>query len=298
MQNSISPIDKKITDWVDERMDFWKSTIGALEKFQENYKMLGDWPLALAAYNMGLGGVNNVIKKTGVRDYWTLSKKGYLKTETTVYMPKLLAVSYILSHPRQFGMNALWPDDPQWTRIKVGRTVDLEMLASAAGVDASLLKKANQELFFIVTPPDANYYLKVRSADAEKISAVLERTDISLVKYYSYEVKSGDTLSSLAQHYGVSVGQIQRLNPGVQPKTLKVGKRLIIPAFRDVGPHQAVKKSADSGTFDGSHLVKKGESLWSIALIYNVDPHSLAETNNMGLNDTLREGKSLKVPIR
>jgi membrane-bound lytic murein transglycosylase D len=300
MRNSIAPFDMRITDWMDERLDFWKSTMGALGKLEENYRALGDWSLALAAYNMGLGGVNNVIKKAGVRDYWVLSEKNFFKVETSHYIPKLLAVSFILSNPRRFGLQPLWYDDPEWTRVKVGRTVDLGLLASAADVDAALLRNANRELFYTVTPPDANYFLKIRAVDAEKISAALARDDTPLIKYHFYIVKSGDTLSALAQHYGVSVEQIQQSNPGVQPKTLKIGKQLIIPAFKDVGPYEGVKKPASAplptGPFDGTHLVKKGETLWAIALAYKVAPEALANANGMGLNDTLSIGRVLKVP--
>jgi membrane-bound lytic murein transglycosylase D len=44
-------------------------------------------------------------------------------------------------------------------------------------------------------------------------------------------------------------------------------------------------------------LVKKGETLWSIALAYSVDPDALAQANGMELNQILPEGKTLKVPI-
>jgi membrane-bound lytic murein transglycosylase D len=50
--------------------------------------------------------------------------------------------------------------------------------------------------------------------------------------------------------------------------------------------------------FSGTHLVKKGESLWSIALNYDVDPEQLAQANGMDLTGTLREGRTLKTPIR
>jgi membrane-bound lytic murein transglycosylase D len=44
--------------------------------------------------------------------------------------------------------------------------------------------------------------------------------------------------------------------------------------------------------------VRRGETLWSIARLYQVDPRVLAEANGMGLNDILREGRILKTPIR
>jgi len=51
------------------------------------------------------------------------------------------------------------------------------------------------------------------------------------------------------------------------------------------------------GVFEGIHIVSKGDTLWSIALSYKVDPLALARANNMGLNEILSIGKALKVPI-
>jgi membrane-bound lytic murein transglycosylase D len=296
MRNSMAPFDMRVTEWVDERMDFWKSTVGAMRKLEENYAYFNDWPLALAAYNAGLGAVSRIVGQSGIKDYWILSEKNLLKTETRHYVPKLLAVSHIMSHPRRFGVSVSWPEDPGWTRVQVGRTVDLDLLAAEAGVDGDMLKRANRELSYNVTPPDAAYHLKVSAGDAAALREVLERKDLTLIKYYFHTISSGDTLSALARHYGISVDQILGSNPGVRAQFLRLGSRLIIPALKEAGPYQ--KERQIPPDFEGNHLVKRGETLWSIALAYNIDPETLAEANNMALNDTLREGKTLKTPIK
>ncbi|MDR2393299.1 MAG: transglycosylase SLT domain-containing protein [Treponema sp.] len=298
MKNSIAPYNMKITDWVDERMDFWKSTMGALSKLETNYRQLGDWALALAAYNTGLGGISRIIQKTGIKDYWVLSARKELAQETIHFVPKLLAISYIMSHPRRFGVEPVWPEDPEWTRITVGRTVDLGLLALAAEVDLDDLKRANRELLFNVTPPDPDYQLKVRAADAPAIYEVLGRHDLTLIKYYFHTIKSGDTLSALALHYGISVDHILNSNPGTLVKYLKIGSRLLIPAFKDIQKPLNTATSVGLEQFAGIHQVKSGETLWSIARSYNIAPEALANANGMGLSDILHEGKHLKTPIR
>ncbi|MDR0388337.1 MAG: transglycosylase SLT domain-containing protein [Treponema sp.] len=298
MKNSITPFDMKVTDWMDERLDFWKSTQGALRKLEDNYRQLQDWPLALAAYNAGLGGVSRIINRTGIKDYWELSDKKYFKTETVHYVPKLLAVAAIVSDPRRYGLEPLWPEDPQWTRIPVERPADLEILADAAGIDGKALKAANPELFYGVTPPGGGYFLKVRADDEAAVRETLARTDADLIKFYFHTIQYGDTLSELAEHYGTSVVQINNANPGMKEYSLQIGKRIRIPAVRDAGPYKRADiRQADIPVFEGNHLVKQGETLWSIALAYNVDPEVLATANNIGLEDTLRVGSSLKTPI-
>jgi membrane-bound lytic murein transglycosylase D len=296
MRNSIGPYDMKINDWMDERRDFWKSTVGALNKLEDNYRVLGSWELALAAYNAGMGTVTGALRRHEGADYWELCRKKALKNETIQYVPRLLAVSYILSNPRRFGIAASWPEDPNWTRIPTGRSVDLGLVAEHAGLSGAELKKANGELYYGITPPDPNYHIKVPSAQAAAVAAVLDDPEITLIKYYFHTIHYGDTLSEIAQSYGISVSQITSYNPGLQPQYLKIGQRLIIPALRDVRITDR-PRTTEAVSFTGTHLVKRGESLWSIALAYNTDPETLATVNGMSLNDTLREGRALKTPV-
>ncbi|MDR2500688.1 MAG: LysM peptidoglycan-binding domain-containing protein [Treponema sp.] len=297
MKNSIGPFNMKITEWMDERMDFWKSTEGALRKLEDNYRILKDWPLALAAYNAGLGSVNQVIQQNGIQDYWILADLKVLKTETIHYVPKLLAVSHILSNPRRFGLEPDWTSGPQWTRLPVGKPVDLELLAKAAGIDAAVLKKANQELFYGVTPPDPGYQLKVLAADAPAVETALAGTDAVLFRYSFHTIQSGDTLSALALHYGITVEQIHTANPGLRDRYLHLGARIKIPSYYKKMEPYARRRTDDPLNFEGRHLVKRGESLWSIANAYRIQPEALAKANNMRLHDTLREGRSIKTPI-
>jgi membrane-bound lytic murein transglycosylase D len=52
-----------------------------------------------------------------------------------------------------------------------------------------------------------------------------------------------------------------------------------------------------AGGFTGTHIVSKGDTLWSLAIRYGVDPQLLAAENGMELNQILSIGKVLKVPI-
>ena len=297
MKNSVSPFGMRINDWTDDRRDFWKATDGALRKLKENYNQFGDWPLALAAYNAGLGAVGRAVKSSGARDYWTLSDRKILKTETIHYVPKFIAVATILSRPVAFGIDLGWPEDPRWTRVPVRKTVDLGMLAENAGIPAEILRAGNAELRYGVTPPDAEYLLKVRQEHADAVAATLARRDLQLLKYYFHNVRSGDTLSALSRHYGVAVEMIERSNPGLSARYLKIGARILVPALKDVGPYKPDRAGDVSMAFDGHYLVKKGETLWSIALAFDVDPELLAEANGMELSSVLREGRVLKTPI-
>ncbi len=297
MTNSIHPFDMSVTDWVDERRDFWKATEGALSKLEDNYRILGDWPMALAAYNVGLGAMRRVVKATGIDDYWILSEQGKLKKETAHYVPKFLAIASVLSKAGAWGIDLGWPENPEWKRVPITRMVDLSLLAEKSGIPLDELKTGNAELRYGITPPTTSYSLKVPASQEMRVADTLQRTDLSLLRYYIHIVKYGDTLSALARHYGVSVDLISRTNGGLDPRRLKIGAKLAIPALQEVGPYVREKANLAALTFDGSYKVKKGDTLWSIALTFDVDPEALAVANGMELSALIHEGQVLKTPI-
>jgi membrane-bound lytic murein transglycosylase D len=181
--------------------------------------------------------------------------------------------------------------------------VDLELLAEYAGVDKELLKRGNSELRHGITPPAGDYRIKAPQADVPALLAALENSDLPLIRYHLHTIAYGDTLSALALRYRVAVEQILGANPGTEERFLQIGRRLRIPALAGNAPPAPVPDlgapPAGSGpAFEGSHLVRRGETLWSIARLYQVDPRVLAEANGMGLNDMLREGRILKTPAR
>ena len=293
MLNSIAPFDIRVNDFVDERRDFIKSTRGALAKLEDNYRTLGNWELALAAYNAGLGGITRIIQRTRINDYWELSRKRELRQETEHYVPKLIAAVYVLSQPRRFGLN-VWHESLQWTAIPLDRQISLDILADEAGINRDLLRRLNAQLLHGISPADRNFLLIVPSAHLEDIYLVLEREDLRLIRYLHHVVRQGDTLWSMSRHYGTPLNMIEDHNPGISSRYLRIGETIVIPAFNDVMP---VPRLIAVQNFNGSHVVGKGETLWSLSRRYGVDPQTLAEANDMTIDQILREGRTLKVPI-
>ncbi|AEJ19979.1 transglycosylase SLT domain-containing protein [Gracilinema caldarium] len=298
MKNSIHGYGMVIDEWRDDRRDVLKSTQGALKKLQDNYRYFKDWPLALAAYNAGLGAVQRAVQKAGVKDYWVLCEKKHLKNETIHYVPKFLAIAFILANPSNYGLEPDWTEAPPIERIPVGRMADVKLLEEKAGIEQGILKALNPELYFGITPSDPNYLLKVPAEYKEPIEKLLRNKNENLILFYYHTIHSGDTLSALSRHYGVSVEQIKLSNPGIQDRYLKLGAKIKIPAIKNVGPYERPALPASSIAFEGTHVVKKGETLWSIALAYDVDPEVLATVNGLTLSSILREGYLLKTPIK
>ncbi|WP_461256669.1 LysM peptidoglycan-binding domain-containing protein [Treponema sp. R80B11-R83G3] len=295
MLNSISPYKIRVTDFIDERRDFEKSTIAALQKLDENYRTLGSWELALAAYNSGLGAINKVVKKTGRHDYWELINNGDLKKETLHYVPKLIAANYIISQPRKYGIN-VWHEKVDWTAITLKRQISIDILANETGVSKELLRSLNAELLYGISPAESDYRLKVPTAYLEKITDALESEDLQLLRYHYHIVRQGDTIWSMSRYYGTSVHIIEQHNPGISNRLLKIGETIVIPAFGNTPPPKSTPVTVPSN-LPGTHVVQKGETFWSLSRKYGVDPQALAEANGLKLNDILHEGRTIRVPI-
>ena len=300
MLNSIYP-DMRVDRWRDDRKDFWKATESAAKKLQYNYEKLGDWLLAVAAYNCGLGKMERTIAATGISDFWELAEKGHLPQETVRYVPKFLAASVLCSYPGRHGLPVHWDPPLEWTRIPVEKPVDIRILADRAGIPLEVLERGNTELNYPVTPPDhPGYFLKVPLVYADQVIRTLEDPEIRLMRFYVYTVREGDTLYALSRHYGVSVDMIRRYNPGVRPTLLQIGTHLVIPAFEEVSPYfggSAEIAEAGSG-YSHRYTIRKGDSLWSISRRFGVSLEELAETNGLDMSGIIREGSTLRVPRR
>jgi LysM repeat protein len=115
--------------------------------------------------------------------------------------------------------------------------------------------------------------------------------------YLLHKVRPGETLSSIAQRYGVSVQAIQQEN-GLRGTFIRAGQTLRIPtASGGSKPKPAPStstKNPPSGT--RSHIVRPGESLWSIAQQYRTTVEALRRLNNLSPSQAIHPGQKLLIP--
>lgn len=232
MRNTASPYGLRMDQWVDERRDFMRATEASLEKLEENYSQFGDWYLALAAYNCGVGRLAGVIRRnpSAGADFWALRRKGALPRETAAFVPQFLAIARILSYPGRYGLTIGWDPSPDWARIPLEACVDLRLLSRQSGVPLEVLSSCNAELNFPMTPPASyQYVLKVPQEYEQAVKDTLSAATVPLMQFNIHVVRPGDTLSGMAQKYHVTVDMILQFNPRLAPRTLQIGSRIMIP---------------------------------------------------------------------
>ena len=266
---------------LDERRDFWKATEVALDTLATNRERFGDWLLAIAAYNAGPGGVQRAIDRAGTRDFWELRRSGALPQQTAEFVPRFLAAVRVFSEPERYGLPELEPIT--WVRVGAGGRADLRKVAAHTGMDLELLRTANAELGSVFTPSEARvepaviassdtraadlngYWLKVPAQHADQVRALLqERTQ--LFDFIEHVIRAGETFWALAKRYGSSVELIVDENPGLHPQRLRPGQTAVVPLLTAT-PVAATPAALPSGA-TVEHRVRRGETLWDLALRY------------------------------
>ena len=116
--------------WFDERFDPEKSTHAYARYMKLLYSQLGDWYLAMAAYDWGPGNVQRAVQRTGYADFWELYHRNALPQETKNYVPIIIAAAIIAKNPAQYGLQSLNLEPPLITdNVSIDYSVDLRLVA-------------------------------------------------------------------------------------------------------------------------------------------------------------------------
>lgn len=239
MANSVWPF-LTLNDFVDERLDPWKSTDAALKKLTDNYNIFNDWLLAIGAYNCGVGAMNRAIKKAGgVKDFWYLAEHGYLSKQTADYVPKLIAIADLAINSQYYGIDI--PDHKEeyeilenekngnFDYVTVKKAYSLNQLAQEMRMDAATIKRLNPSYTLGMTHPSKASEIRLplgMKESAEDALANMKPVDFPL----KYTVVAGDSLWSISRKYKTTVSAICELNGIKENAILKIGKILYIPS--------------------------------------------------------------------
>ena len=238
MANSVYPF-LVLDDFVDERLDPWKSTEAALKKLTENYNYFNDWLIAIAAYNCGVGAMNKILRKAEKKDFWYLVDKKLLPQQTADYVPKLIAIADLAINSEYYQINLpnhneeyemlINEKSGNFDYIIVEKAYTLKQLASEMRMDYETLKKLNPSFVRGMTYPVKKSEIRLplgMKKSAEDAIAKLIPIDFP----FKYTVEKGDSLWSISRKYKVSIQSICDLNDIRENDILRIGKILYIPA--------------------------------------------------------------------
>jgi peptidoglycan lytic transglycosylase D len=289
--------------WYDGRRDIVESTRAALDYLQHLHDEFdGDWLLAIAAYNCGEAMVERAVDMNRAAHrpvtFWEL----WLPGETRAYVPKLLAMKRLVRDPETYGLEfSPIPNSPYFTRLATHSQVNLKLAAEIAGISPEELYELNPAFHRWATDPAGPHYLLLPVDAADVFAENLEQlsTDQRLgVTHYS--VRHGDSIASVARKFHTSVNVIRELND-LPTGGLAVGDDLRVPS---AVPELPAKVMLAAARVDGHgrsvrrahvQVVRRGESLWTIARRNGMNVNTLASLNGMHPGDALRAGQRIRL---
>lgn len=102
--------------------------------------------------------------------------------------------------------------------------------------------------------------------------------------YTIYQVQSGDTLSSIANKYGIPINDLSSINGIMMGTNLNSGDYIVVP------------KMDNENLYFTRYNIKDGDTIYSIARSYNIDPKYLLRLNGLNENDIIYSGDYIFVP--
>lgn len=229
-----------IDHYIDERRDPVHASYAAARYLRDAYNELGDWLLAIAAYNCGTGAVRRAVARAGGNaDFWQV--RPYLPRETQNYVPAFIATAYVMNYYFKHGIEPQSPGFSIFTDvIDVTRVLPFSGIAKAADIDINELRLLNPAYKKQVVngSPSAPRQLVIPAVDRKMYSALYDvlnggedaenpkliaAADINSEEEFRkpdiHKVRSGETLSSIADSYGMEVQDLKVWN---NLRTLKV----------------------------------------------------------------------------
>jgi membrane-bound lytic murein transglycosylase D len=242
-----------INNYVDERRDPIQASYAAAAYLKDAYQEFGDWLLAIASYNCGKSNVERAMQQANATDFWSIRE--YLPAETRGYVPAYIATAYVMNYYNEHGiMPQSCSINLKTDTVLVNKFVSLNNMARVLNIDAGELALLNPAYTKRVVngTPTAPRRLVIPQLDKAKYSALYDalNSDVLTVSnaqpLYAalpddqqaaaaprmpsfHTVKKGETLSAIADKYGVEVQDLKDWNHLRSSKAMP-GQRLKVSA--------------------------------------------------------------------
>jgi len=288
----------KIDKYVDERRDIIASTDAAIQFLTELYEEFGSWYLAVAGYNAGAGTIRSAIRRAETDNFWKIAQTRYLRAETKLYVPKLIAAIIIARDPEEYGFADISYQEPlRFDLVEVPPWTALRAVAVAADIDFDELIELNRNLKKNLTPPNNAYPLKVPADKKELVAKNLDRVK-AIVKttYQTHTAGARESIATICRQYNLNTQTLMIAN-NLKKSKISTGQRLRIPVqiteYRLLDENRLTAEAGASEDGLILHRIRPGETLSTISKKYHVPVYQIASWNDIKNFHAIRAGRQL-----
>src|SRR5579872_7046328 len=273
--------------WYDGRRDVVASTKAALNHLAYLLSFFeGNWLLAIAAYDTGEGNVLAAIRRNITNgestDFWSLP----VAQETRDYVPQLLALATIISHPEQYPIEyPVVPNAPYLAQVDIGTQIDLKEAAFLAGLSLKELKQLNPGYSRSQTEPNGPSKIVLPIDNVEQFTENLARS--SFYDRATYTTVAKQSESSWKKLRKIRHKMLANYKPQNNSTSLA---ETVTNAFQ-TEPEPYVMQPGDT-----LYMVRQDDNLEKIAKHFHVDIQTLAMANQSNQGNSLHAGQSIIVP--
>lgn len=167
----------EVNSEIDERYNLVKATEAACKYLLEAHDSFGEWTLAAASYNRGIGGIGQVLKSQKVTSYYDL----FLNEETARYIFRILAAKEIYENPTKYGFylkeTDFYPSIGTYTVTVDSTIVSLPDFAKTKGLTYRVIREFNPWIqgYSLPNKSRRKYILTLPEKDALSVSTYSER---------------------------------------------------------------------------------------------------------------------------
>jgi len=296
----------------DERFDFERATDCAFRYLNDLHKRYHNWALAIAVYNCGDKRIQEQMRTMGTTSYYEMK----LPRETERYVIRILAIKAVLSNAARYGYNlpAGWgyPElKGDRATVTLSHPVLIQTVAAAAGTTFREFKRLNP-IFRTDRIPAGTYEIKLPEGTGKTFQANFESarvksgaTDDSPSSPSAEErMRALEQLGQAAERQSAERQPAERqFDEDDSPTSSAPTTIARVPDAKPKNPEPAKAQPVKSQpapprakSVSGSiHVVKKGETLSSIARTYKVDLKDLKKANKLK-SDDVNFGQKIVIP--
>ena len=268
---------------IDERRDPFLSTDAAARLLRDNYEVLGHWPLAITAYNHGLGGMRRAVKELGTTDMGVIAERYQGRTfgfASRNFYAAFLAAVDIDGNPEKYFGPVQRNRASDTTIAPLPDYVTVETLSRAAGIDVGQLRELNPALTAMVWNGDKyvprGFPLRLPGTAAGGDPTVLWASIPATERFAAqrpdveHRIASGETLSHIAARYQVSVASLVEINGLRNSHMIRAGQVLKLPVA-SAEPIPAVLADAGSSAAGQSPRAPDAETPTAQTVVAAID---------------------------